>query len=124
MNRQADGKTGLDLLISEGGSNLSVGEKQLICICRAVLRKNKVVILDEATANIDVITEQKILALINQEFENATVITIAHRLNTIIKSDKIAVISNGQLAEFETPKALMERADSEFSELLKELRKQ
>ena len=124
MNRQADGKTGLDLLISEGGSNLSVGEKQLICICRAVLRKNKVVILDEATANIDVITEQKILALINQEFENATVITIAHRLNTIIKSDKIAVMSNGQLAEFDTPKALMERADSEFAELLKELRKQ
>ena len=58
----------MELRIDEGGSNLSVGEKQLVCICRAILRKNKIVILDEATANIDVVTEQKILSLINEEF--------------------------------------------------------
>ncbi len=109
--------------VSEGGSNLSVGEKQLICICRAVLRKNKVVLLDEATANIDVITEQKILNLIHQEFQHASVITIAHRLNTIIKSDKIAVMSLGELVEYDSPQALMQRPESEFARLLKELKK-
>lgn len=81
--------------ITEGGKNLSSGEKQLICICRAILRKNKIVILDEATANIDVVTEQKIQKLIKEEFTESTVITIAHRLNTIIKSDRVLVLSHG-----------------------------
>jgi ABC-type multidrug transport system fused ATPase/permease subunit len=81
--------------ITEGGKNLSSGERQLICICRAILRKNKIVILDEATANIDVVTEQKIQTLINEEFTDSTVITIAHRLNTIIKSDYVLVLSRG-----------------------------
>lgn len=84
-----------DYMIEEGGGNLSAGEKQLICICRAVLRKAKVVIFDEATANIDVLTEQKILKLIKEDFKEASVITIAHRLNTIIKSDMVAVMSFG-----------------------------
>ena len=81
--------------ITEGGKNLSSGERQLICICRAILRKNRIVILDEATANIDVVTEQKIQTLINEEFRTSTVITIAHRLNTIIKSDYVLVLSRG-----------------------------
>lgn len=67
----------------------------MICICRAILRKNKVVVLDEATANIDIVTEQKIQSLIEQEFASSTVITIAHRLNTIIKSDMVLVLSMG-----------------------------
>lgn len=70
--------------IKENGSNLSSGEKQLICICRAILQSNQVVVLDEATANIDIKTEEKIQTLIQEEFKNSTVITIAHRLNTII----------------------------------------
>lgn len=81
--------------ITEGGKNLSSGERQLICICRAILRKNRIVILDEATANIDVVTEQKIQTLIHEEFRTSTVITIAHRLNTIIKSDYVLVLSKG-----------------------------
>ena len=87
--------------IADGGSNLSSGEKQLICICRAILRASKVVILDEATANIDVVTEQKIQRLIQLEFKESTMITIAHRLNTIISSDKVMVLSFGQIVEFD-----------------------
>merc|ERR1712070_741629 len=93
-NEDAD-KRGINMTISEGGKNLSAGERQLICICRAILRKNRIVILDEATANIDVVTEQKIQKLIDDEFTQSTVITIAHRLNTIIKSDKVLVLAKG-----------------------------
>jgi len=66
--------------ISEKGGNLSSGEKSLLCICRAILRKNKIVLMDEATANIDLDTEAKIQKLISTEFVGCTVITIAHRL--------------------------------------------
>lgn len=103
LKRNEGGSVGLNFKIAEGGSNLSVGEKQLICICRAVLRKNKIVIMDEATANIDVVTEQKILRLIKEEFKESTVITIAHRLNTIIESDMVAVLSLGMLVEYGYP---------------------
>ena len=74
----------LDQHVEEKGLNLSCGEKQLICICRAILRKNKLVLMDEATANIDIKTEEIIQKLIHERFEGSTVITIAHRLNTII----------------------------------------
>lgn len=76
---------------------------------------------DEATANIDVITEHKILNLIKQEFANATVLTIAHRLNTIINSDMIAVMSFGKLKEYMPPQELLKDPNSEFSKLLHEL---
>jgi ABC-type multidrug transport system fused ATPase/permease subunit len=82
----------------------------LICICRSILRHNKIVILDEATANIDVVTEQRILELISTEFKDATMITIAHRMNTIIQSDKVLILSQGEVLEFGDPKLLM--ADS------------
>jgi len=70
--------------IAEDGSNLSTGEKQLICICRAIMRKSKVVILDEATSNIDIVTEERIQTLLQTFLKDSTVITVAHRLNTII----------------------------------------
>lgn len=95
----------------------------MICICRAILRKNKIVILDEATANIDVVTEQKIQKLIKEEFTGSSVITIAHRLNTIIKSDKVLVLSHGELVEYDSPKNLMKDPNSEFAKLLQELKK-
>ena len=81
--------------ITENGKNLSSGERQLICICRAVMRKSKFVILDEATSNIDIVTEEKVQSLIQTEFADATVLTIAHRLNTIINSDRVLVLSFG-----------------------------
>jgi ATP-binding cassette, subfamily C (CFTR/MRP), member 1 len=86
---------GLDQQIEEKGQNLSSGEKQLICICRAILRKNKIVLMDEATANIDIKTEETIQKLIHEKFVDSTVITIAHRLNTVIHSDKVLVMDKG-----------------------------
>ena len=117
-----DGK-GLKFKIQEEGKNLSVGERQLICIIRAILRHNKMVLLDEATANIDVVTEQAIQKLISEEFEGATVLTIAHRLNTIIKSDKVLHLDKGRVLEFDSPQALMADENSHFSKLLQEKKK-
>lgn len=101
--------------IDEGGNNLSVGQKQLLCIVRAILRKSQVMILDEATANIDIRTEETILQLINTEFVDATVITIAHRMNTILKSDMVNVMSMGKMVEYDSPQNLMLNPKSEFS---------
>jgi len=115
---------GLDQLVAENGQNLSSGERQLICICRAILRKSKVVILDEATANIDMITEQKIQSLITTQFQDSTMLTIAHRLNTIQQSDRILVLSFGRIKEFDSPATLMRDPESEFNSLLKELQKE
>lgn len=93
----------LDMSVSEGGDNLSSGEKQLLCICRAILRKRRIIILDEATANIDLITEQKIQKLIKTEFKDQTMIVIAHRLQTIIESDKVMVLGDGKVLEMDAP---------------------
>ena len=87
------------------------------------MRKNKIVVLDEATANIDIVTEKKIQKIIHDEFVDSTVITIAHRLNTIMGSDKVLVLSHGEVAEYESPQVLMNDPNSKFSELLKEIKK-
>ena len=116
-------KGGVHFWITENGSNLSVGERQLVCFCRAILRKNKIVMLDEATANIDVVTEKKIQNLITCEFKYSTVLTIAHRLNTIINSDRVLVLDAGQCAEFGSPKSLIQNKESRFYNLLEELKK-
>ena len=114
-----DGK-GLKFKVKEEGKNLSVGERQLICIIRAILRSNRIVILDEATANIDVVTEQTIQKLIDEEFKGATVICIAHRLNTIIRSDRVLVMGEGRALEYDSPQSLMANSESVFSQMLKE----
>jgi len=116
-----DGQNARDFKIDAGGENMSAGEKQLVCICRAAVRKAKVVVFDEATANIDVITEHKILDLVKAEFSGATVLTIAHRLNTIINSDMILVMGAGKMKEYDSPQELVKKPDSDFAKLLKEL---
>jgi len=111
---------GLDSEIKEGGENLSAGEKQLLCIGRTILKKNKIILIDEATSSIDSVTEEAILASIKQNFKDCTVITIAHRLKTIVESDRVLYLSNGEVLEFDTPKALLENKNSNFYQLWNE----
>ena len=107
----------MDKMISQGGSNLSVGQKQLVCIARALLRKTKIVVMDEATANIDMNTEQTIQKALNLVLEGSTVITVAHRIKTIIHYDKILVLDAGEVKEFDSPKNLLKNEASLFFEL-------
>ena len=107
----------LNRKIEQSGTNLSVGEKQLICICRAILRKTKIIVMDEATANIDMNTEEKIQKALEYALNNSTVITVAHRIKTIINYDKILVLNNGEIIEFDTPKNLINDEKSLFYQL-------
>lgn len=110
----------LYMKILDGGSNFSLGQKQLICICRAIIRKSKILLMDEATASIDEKTDHLIQKMIKKEFKDTTVITIAHRLNTIIQYDRIMVLDKGTIVEFDTPLNLLERDDSFFANLINE----
>ncbi|XP_012382272.2 multidrug resistance-associated protein 1-like isoform X2 [Dasypus novemcinctus] len=105
--------------ISEGGENLSVGQRQLVCLARALLRKTKILILDEATASIDFETDNLVQTTIRKEFSDCTILTIAHRLNSIIDSDRVLVLDSGRIVEFEAPQHLM-REKGLFFEMITE----
>ena len=107
----------LERHIDVNGNNISIGEKQLICIARAILKKTKILIMDEATANIDVKTEEKIQKILNDTFKDCTIITIAHRIKTILNYDKILVLENGKIVEFDSPKILLGNKESNFYKL-------
>ncbi|XP_060873208.1 ATP-binding cassette sub-family C member 4-like isoform X2 [Metopolophium dirhodum] len=98
---------GLNSVMSEGGSNFSVGQRQLVCLARAIVRNNKVLVLDEATANVDPQTDEFIQNTIRNKFRMCTVLTIAHRLNTVIDSDKVLVMDAGAMVEFDHPHNLL-----------------
>lgn len=102
-----DPKYGLNMPVSEGGENWSVGQKQLICLARAMLRGSKILVLDEATASIDLATDAFIQSSLRQHFQGCTILTIAHRLNTIIDYDKIIVMSYGKVVEMGPPNELV-----------------
>ncbi|EGZ21558.1 multidrug resistance protein ABC superfamily [Phytophthora sojae] len=110
---------GLDFEVAEGGDNLSVGQRQLICVGRALLKDSKVVVLDEATANVDTATDALIQSTIQDTFQAKTVLIIAHRIHTIMHCDKIAVMDAGRVAEFGSPLELLARPQSVFAALAK-----
>ncbi|KAI9475097.1 P-loop containing nucleoside triphosphate hydrolase protein [Coemansia mojavensis] len=100
------------------GTRFSAGQRQLLSLSRALLWNRKIVILDEATANIDSHTDQLIQQLIRQEFAHSTVLTIAHRLNTVMDSDRILVMNQGHVVEFDTPQALLQQPGSLFKQMV------
>ncbi|KAM0052069.1 putative ABC-type xenobiotic transporter [Helianthus debilis subsp. tardiflorus] len=100
---------GLDAEVSEGGENFSVGQRQLLSLARALLRKSKILVLDEATAAVDVRTDDLIQKTIRKEFKSCTMLIIAHRLNTIIDCNRILVLESGQIVEYDTPERLISR---------------
>ena len=105
---------GLNFMVKENGDNLSAGERQLICMARAMIRKSKIIVMDEATSSIDYNTEQLIQKAILTLLNNSTVITIAHRIKTILEYDKILVFEQGQLVEQGSPKELIENKKGQF----------
>ncbi|CAI9103406.1 OLC1v1001875C1 [Oldenlandia corymbosa var. corymbosa] len=113
----------LESTVVENGENWSVGQRQLFCLGRALLKKSSILVLDEATASVDSATDGVLQKIIRQEFKDRTVITIAHRIHTVIDSDLVLVLSDGRVAEFDTPSKLLERQDSSFSRLIREYSK-
>lgn len=109
---------GLEEQVSEGGENFSQGQRQLLCIARALLRKPKILVMDEATASIDNATDAHIQTMIRENFKDATVLTIAHRLNTIMDSDRVLVLDNGNIAEFDSPENLLKKEDGLFKAMI------
>ena len=99
----------LQFKLKESGANFSVGERQLICLARALVQKSKIIVMDEATANVDFKTDK---------FKDSTVLTIAHRLNTIMDYDKVLVLDGGRVVEFDEPEMLM-RNGGTFAEMVK-----
>jgi len=109
---------GLQSAVAEYGENLSQGQRQLLCLGRALLRKCKVLLLDEATSSVDYETDRAIQTTIREAFKGCTIITIAHRVNTIMDSDKILVMENGEVGEFDSPQKLLADKGSLFSDIV------
>jgi len=110
----------LDSQVQERGENFSVGQRQLICLARALLRSSKLLLLDEATAAVDLETDDVVQKTIREQFSSCTVLTIAHRLNTIMDSDRVMVLDKGKVMEFDSPSALLKDQNSMFYSLAKE----
>ena len=108
----------LEFKLKESGTNLSVGERQLVCLARALVQKSKIIIMDEATANVDFKTDRLIQKVIHDTFKDSTVLTIAHRLNTIMDYDRVLVLDGGRVVEFDEPEVLI-RKGGLFAEMIR-----
>jgi ABC-type multidrug transport system fused ATPase/permease subunit len=106
--------TDLSNLVGEGGSNFSQGQRQLVCLARALLKRNKVVLMDEATSSIDFEMDEMIQRTIATEFADCTIICIAHRIKTVVEYDRILVLDQGEIAEFDSPLSLLNQPESIF----------
>jgi ABC-type multidrug transport system fused ATPase/permease subunit len=116
-----DGKSGLDSLVAEGGANWSVGQRQIICIARALLRRSPVICLDEATSNIDAATDEILQRTIRSQFKHATLIMIAHRLTTIADADQVVLMDQGRVLECDSPAKLLANKRSHFAALMQQM---
>jgi len=114
------GEEGLEMEISEGGSNVSAGQRQLLCMARALVQKTKLLVLDEATSNMDVETDELIQVMLKDKFSDCTVITIAHRLDTIVEYDQVVVLEDGGVAEMGPPSELINVPGGAFAAMLNE----
>ncbi|XP_037617804.1 multidrug resistance-associated protein 4-like isoform X2 [Sebastes umbrosus] len=110
----------LETVLAESGSNLSVGQRQLVCLARAVLRKTRILVIDEATANVDPRTDELIQKTIRDKFRECTVLTIAHRLNTIIDSDRILVLDSGTIQELDRPFTLLQNKEGALYKMVQQ----
>jgi len=109
---------GLDTIVADSGSNFSVGQRQLLCVARAILQNHKILVLDEPTANVDQRTDALLQEAVATSFPGATVIAIAHRLETIIDYDQILVIGDGKMLEYGTPAELLQKQDGHFAAMV------
>ncbi|KAI9071986.1 hypothetical protein K1719_046053 [Acacia pycnantha] len=116
--RKKDGK--LDSSVSENGENWSMGQRQLVCLGRVLLKRSKVLVLDEATASVDTATDNLIQQTLRQHFSDCTVITIAHRITSVLDSDMVLLLNQGLIEEFDSPTRLLEDKSSSFAKLVAE----
>ncbi|KAJ7560932.1 hypothetical protein O6H91_03G006700 [Diphasiastrum complanatum] len=113
----------LDSWVTENGDNWSVGQRQLVCLGRVMLRRTRILVLDEATASVDTATDSLIQSTLRSEFDMCTVVTIAHRIPTVVDSDAVLVLSDGRVAEYDAPAKLLENTSSLFYKLVSEYSK-
>lgn len=110
----------LETYIENSGAKYSTGQKQLVCLARAAITKCRILVLDEATANMDVETEKMLNRVVEDIFEDCTIFAIAHRIHSIMHFDKVLVLDRGNVAEFDNPRTLLNQTDSIFHRICEE----